>query len=751
VVVFALLSLASCISAIFLARIVYSERKGSPVNRAFLLVCFFQILFSFAEFMLRQSEGSEHGMFWLAICGVWPFVPAALFHFVITFCKAAVLRYRTTLVIIYGLAAAAGILFLHAAMRYGVSREYWGFDISLSGIASTPMALVSLWETGIGIASFLWIFFFYIDTGDERKKNAARNLSIAVFVPAIASVISRGAPFFTGHPFPSLSAASFCIMSFIVFYSIRRHWLFALNPAFAAENIISTMNDLFILIDPGRTIVSVNKALCDRLGWEKADLVGLPISSLFPVRMVADGTRISESRTEKIKVYLENDVRNREAYLMTAAGMDIPVAVSFSALREKKGQIAGYVCIAHDISERKKYEEELRRAKEQAEVASKAKSEFLSNMSHEIRTPMNAVVGFGNLLRDTKLDAQQKDFVDTICGSGELLLSLVNDILDISKIEAKYMTLESVDFDLEHLVESTVKMVRGKLIKKNIELTFAFNTALSNTYKGDPTRIRQILLNLIDNAVKFTERGAVTVTVAPVLEEGPGENDGSGKKTVSVSVKDTGIGIPPDRIGDIFETFVQVDASITRKYGGTGLGLGIAKAFIEMMGGRIFVRSEVGKGSEFVFTLRLLPGRIVPEKNHVEAGRSVIEPLPTAVRVLVAEDNIINQKLISILLEKIGCTVDMAANGRDAIEKIKRGGYDLVLLDVQMPVLDGIETAWIIRKEIGLSIPLIALTAYTSKEDAGKCLAAGMNDCLVKPVDVHKLREKILMWAHNTP
>jgi PAS domain S-box-containing protein len=881
--IFSVLSLTSCIIAIVLARIVYTEDRKNPVNRVFWLVCFFQICFSFAEFMLRQSESPERAALWLEISCVWPFMLSALFHFVFTFCKSSLLKYKMTFVGLYGSAAAASVLFLYVGAHYGPSHEYWGFDLSPSSNESIAMVLVALWAAGMGLASSVWIFIYYLREHDDKKRLAARNLSIALSIPTIASIISYLLLRTMNHQIPSLATAAFCFMSIIVYYSIRRHRLFTLNPAFAADNIISTMNDLFILIDPDRIIVSVNKALCDLLGWKKNELVGMPISSLFPVRMAADGTHVIEPRTEKIKVYLDNDIRNRETHFVTRECKNIPVAVSFSALHDNRGELAGYVCIAHDISERKKYEEELRIAKEQAEVANKAKSEFLSNMSHEIRTPMNAVIGFSELLRDTRLDMQQKEYVDTICGSGELLVSLINDILDISKIEAKYMALENIDFNMEYLVESTVKMVRQKLINKQVELNYLFESGMPHNYSGDPTRIRQIFLNLINNAVKFTEKGEVTVLIGL----SPGQDDNDGKKNIRVTVKDTGIGIPAEHHYDIFEMFVQVDASTTRRFGGTGLGLGIAKALVEMMGGAITVSSEVGKGSEFTFTLRLAPGKppsekeiilmdmeelkgkkvvivddnrnardvlagfcrkigmtvsyeassadgafawlessaetvdvilcdiMMPEmdgwqfaqlirhderfktiklvaltsdalpgiaqksslsgfdailmkpflkksfyhvlqaifgdtrkeKDQIITRHLIAEILPKNISVLVAEDNSVNQKLVSILLKKLGCSVEMAANGREAVEKIKAHAYDVLLMDVQMPDLDGIGAAKIIRNEIGSPIPIIALTAYATKEDTEKCLAAGMNDYLVKPIDVHKLREKILMWV----
>jgi PAS domain S-box-containing protein len=399
------------------------------------------------------------------------------------------------------------------------------------------------------------------------------------------------------------------ILVVAVHYAVRRHRLSGLNPAFAAENIISTMNDLFILIDPKRIIVSVNKSLTDLLGYAKEELTGMPINMLFPMTKLEGPSDIIESRTAKIKVYMSNELRNRETYFVARDGTLIPVAVSFSTLRGKKGEIAGHVCIANDISERKKYEEELRTAKEKAEVANQAKSEFLSNMSHEIRTPMNAVIGFAGLLRETNIDGVQREYIDMICSSGELLVSLINDILDISKIEARQITLETIEFDLRTVVDGVVRMARQMLSGKDVTLSLSYGGGVPEILWGDPLRIRQVLLNLLNNAVKFTHKGSIDVSVRRVPPKDTSEDaagaEENGCATIKIAVRDTGIGIPVKKQTDIFRPFVQADASTTRKYGGTGLGLGIAKALVEMMGGNISLVSEEGRGSEFSFCMRL--------------------------------------------------------------------------------------------------------------------------------------------------
>ncbi len=521
--------------------------------------------------------------------------------------------------------------------------------------------------------------------------------------------------------------------------------------------------------------------------------------------------------------------------------------------------------------------------KEKAESATRAKSEFLANMSHEIRTPMNAVIGFGELLKSTGLTEQQKDYVETICASGEILISLINDILDISKIESRKIALEEIDFDLEYLIGSVLKILRQRVSGKDVDLNLGYPEALPRNFKGDPTRIRQILMNLIGNSIKFTDQGDITVRVGPENYKAVG----SETSKIWISVKDTGIGIPSEKQKSIFEAFTQVDSSITRKYGGTGLGLTITKSLTEMMGGSVTVQSELGKGSEFIVTICLKRGQPTVEKdislidldllkgkkvlivddndqsreilcnycNMIEmsvayksssaqnamdwinqnnpdidlvlsdimmpvidgyelaakirgierlkgikmialtsdavpgmadnthrAGfnafiskpftrmefyevlravfgdsrtdrRQIItrhlahELLTKGISVLIVEDNAINQKLMGILLKQMGCLFEVAADGKQAVAIVQEKKFDLVLMDIQMPVMDGYEASNIIRNQMKLKTPIVALTAHVFKEDEMKCRAAGMNDFLTKPVSLKALRETVLKWG----
>jgi PAS domain S-box-containing protein len=504
--------------------------------------------------------------------------------------------------------------------------------------------------------------------------------------------------------------------------------------------ILRNTVDGIISISEENIIETFNPAAERIFGYAAGEVIGRNLNILMPEphhsrhdQYVADYLRTGAKKV--IGVCTEEMARRKDGTLFQAE-----LAVSEVIVGDRRL----FTGVVRDITERKKAEQEIILAKELAEEATRSKSEFLASMSHEIRTPMNAIIGMADMLLDSPLSAEQLKYVTVFRNSGENLLYIINEILDFSKIEAGQVRLEAIPFSLKELVRSILDIMAVKASEKDIDLSYALAADTGDWFVGDPNRLRQILLNLIGNALKFTDAGSVRIAVE---RTGPASGDGApppDSVSLLFSVRDTGIGIPQEMFGKIFEKFTQADSSMSRKFGGSGLGLAICRQLVVLMGGKIWVESAEGAGSTFYFTVRLKKGGPQEETRRAEtAPRGPAEPEATPaerpLKILLVEDNPDNRLLIQSYLKKLAHGLDTAVNGQEALDRVRGGaGYDVILMDVQMPVMDGYTATRLIREwERGEGLRpavIVALTAHAMQEDRQKSLDAGCDDHLTKPI-----------------
>lgn len=514
-----------------------------------------------------------------------------------------------------------------------------------------------------------------------------------------------------------------------------------------ANSLIEASLDPLITISNEGKITDMNAALEKITGVSRKELKGTDFLNYF--------TEPQKAREVYKEVFAKGSVANSPLTLRHANGKLTDVLFNGSVYRDNRGIVSGIVIVARDVTEQKRITKELteaiafaelavgiaEEAKEKAESATliaenavKAKQQFLSNMSHEIRTPMNAIIGFTKVLLKTELTVKQKEYLQAIKMSGDSLIVLINDILDLAKVDAGKMIFEQTPFKMAASISAMLHLFETKIMEKNLKLVKEYDDNIPEVLVGDPMRLHQIILNLVSNAVKFTSKGKITVSINLLHED---EN----QAIIRFSVADTGIGIPEAKIGKIFENFQQASSGTSRLYGGTGLGLAIVKQLVESQGGTITVKSRIDEGSTFSFVLSFLKtaDEAEPEAENLELDTEI-----KGIKVLVVEDITLNQLLMKTLLDDFGFERDVADNGKIAIEMMQKKSYDVVLMDLQMPEMNGFEATDYMRSTMKSNVPIIALTADVTTADLAKCKLVGMNDYIAKPVDERLLYSKII-------
>ena len=502
------------------------------------------------------------------------------------------------------------------------------------------------------------------------------------------------------------------------------------DQQFYTRSLIESNIDALMATDPSGIITDVNKQMEALTGCTRDELIGAPFKDYF-----TDPERAEAG----IKLVLsEKKVTDYELTACARDGKQTVVSYNATTFYDRNRTLQGVFAAARDVTERKRVEAELRDAKAVAESASQTKSDFLASMSHEIRTPMNAIIGIADLLAKTPLSPEQNKYVQIFRRAGDNLLHIINDILDLSKVEASELEMEKTGFSLNDLLEKVTEMVAVRANEKGLALVCEIAPKVPTALVGDPTLLSQVLLNLLGNAIKFTESGEVALLVTP-------DADSTVPGTLRFTVSDTGIGIPGEKLGAVFERFTQADSSTTRRYGGSGLGLTISKRLVELMGGRIWVESEVGKGSVFSFAVPLEIWVCARRPTAVPVGAGPEAPLP-ALSILLAEDSPDNCTITMAYLEDTPYRVEIAETGAIACKRFMAGHYDLVLMDRQMPIMDGLTATRTIRAWEQANdrppTPIIALTASALKGDREMCLAAGCTAFLTKPI-----KQEVLLQA----
>ena len=502
------------------------------------------------------------------------------------------------------------------------------------------------------------------------------------------------------------------------------------------RGIIENMNLGMTEIDNEERIVYANQRFCTMSGYDLEELAGKKATGIF---LEGANQKLVSNHISQMQ-YGTN--QSYEVAVKTKTGENRWWLMSAAPIFNEDGSVKGTVGIHLDITKQRKLQQQLREAMHETDKSSKSKDAFLTNMSHEIRTPLNAIMGLGKLLGKSEISAQQKYYLNGIESASENLLGIINDLLDFSKIEAGKITIENISFNLETICQQIINILTHKAEEKGLLLTYEVDERIAPALLGDPYRINQVFMNMLSNAIKFTEHGSISLKASLVEEAGEWQK-------ILITITDTGIGIKEEYIDHLFDKFTQEDETVVRKFGGTGLGMSITRQLMELMGGSIKVESKKNVGTTILlnFNFKIGISRVIEKKKTIKNDTGNISNK----KILLVEDNNLNRLLAHTILTEYGAIVTEAVNGAEAVELVRNGSFDIVLMDIQMPVMDGIQATKIIRKDINTTTPIIALTANAIKGKLEEYLQAGMNDFIYKPYDEIKLVNPISKWINKTP
>ncbi|MCW2278761.1 histidine kinase N-terminal 7TM domain-containing protein [Heliophilum fasciatum] len=731
VIMFKNIALLSSASAFLLAVCAYVYMQNNPCIKAYVGLNIATGLYAFGYAFELTSSSIEEALFWLRIeYAAIPVISAFWLIMVLYYCQAKQFLNRKTLLGLFIMPLLTYLVF------YTNEWHHLYYTTLPAGIEHFPPVVMTLPGPWFWInIGYIYLCFFtgivlLIRLRNQVAPHYRRRIAYliaSVLLPLFGDVI-----YITGNSPMGLDLAPilFCLTGMMQLAALFHGGFF--NFAVAHENIFENIRDGVIILDDRDGIVNYNPMAASFLPCMHSSAIGENVTTVladYPALVEQINLSIMEQEiavTQESKTYV----------LSTRLS---PVI--------NHGRQVGKVILISDMTKKK-------HAVHKAEAANRAKSDFLAVMSHEIRTPMNGIIGMNSLMLETKLTPEQQEYAALIHESANVLLNVINDILDFSKVESGKLELEQIHFNLHSVVNGVANLLTSTATQKGLTLSVAISPEIDQVLQGDPTRLRQILFNLVGNAIKFTSTGQVTIRA-----------DFKSRRDhilwINFAVIDTGIGIPSDLLKHLFTPFIQADTSTSRLFGGTGLGLAISKKLVHLMGGDIGVTSEIGKGSTFWFSL---PFSIVAPARHEPATPTepkviAAAPLPPPPEhftgtVLLVEDNVVNQKLAQVLLQKIGLTVHTVDNGLEAVEARWDFAYDLIFMDCQMPELDGFQTTQIIRDaEIGLGqrVPIIAMTALAMQGDRERCLEAGMDDYLSKPLHRGELITVLQRWLVKDP